>query len=360
MSGLCPSSGLLRADSGELLEPLGQPDVEGKEHISAVKPKTDRSTNTEKIRIGVSSCLLGEKVRYDGGHKLDRYITETLGQFFEYVPVCPEVEYGLPIPRESLRLVGDPASPRLLTTRTGVDHTEGMQRWAETRLDDLAREDLSGFIFKSRSPSSGLKGVKVYTTQGMPSHSGTGVFAAAFIRRNPLLPVIDDGRLQDPALRENFIDAVFIYMRWQDFLARGGGVGDLVAFHTELKLLILAHSPKHYTMLGRLVAGAKARTPEEFRASYAGLLMEAARLQATSRKHTNVLLHCLGYFKKQLTAGEKAEIIEIIERYRRGYIPLIVPITMINQYVQKYGEAYLKRQRYLNLHPLELMLRDYM
>jgi uncharacterized protein YbgA (DUF1722 family)/uncharacterized protein YbbK (DUF523 family) len=325
-----------------------------------VKPKTDGAPGIEKIKIGVSACLLGEKVRYDGGHKLDRYITEILGQFFEYVPVCPEVEYGLPVPRETLRLAGDPASPRLVTSRTGVDHTEGMQRWAETKLNDLTRQNLAGFIFKSRSPSSGLKGVKVYTTQGMPSRSGTGIFAAAFIRRNPLIPVIDDGRLQDPALRENFIDAVFIYMRWQDFLKRGGGVGDMVALHTDLKLLILAHSPKHYTMLGRLVAETRAHKPEEFHDSYARLLMEAARLQATSPKHTNVLLRCLGYFKEQLTADEKAEILEIIGAYRKGYLPLIVPITTINHYVRKYSEAYLKRQHYLNPYPLELMLRNYL
>ncbi len=172
--------------------------------------------------------------------------------------------------------------------------------------------------------------------------------------------MIDDGRLQDPALRENFIDAVFIYMRWQDFLKRGGGVGDMVALHTDLKLLILAHSPKHYTMLGRLVAETRAHKPEEFHDSYARLLMEAARLQATSPKHTNVLLHCLGYFKKQLTADEKAEILEIIGAYRKGYVPLIVPITMINHYVRKYSEAYLKRQHYLNPYPLELMLRNYL
>ncbi len=175
-----------------------------------VNANTHKPADTDTIKIGVSSCLLGEKVRYDGGHKLDRYITETLGRFFEYVAVCPEVEYGLRIPREALRLVGDPASPRLVTIRSGVDHTDGMQRWAESKLDDLAHEGLSGFIFKSRSPSSGLKGVKVYTKDGMPGRSGTGIFAAAFIRRNPLIPVIDEGRLQDPALRENFVDSVFI------------------------------------------------------------------------------------------------------------------------------------------------------
>ncbi len=315
--------------------------------------------SVEKIKIGVSSCLLGQKVRYDGGHKLDRYITETLGQFFEYVPVCPEVEYGLPVPRETLRLVGDPASPRLVMIRTGVDHTEGMLRWAEGKLSDLVREDLSGFIFKSRSPSSGLKGVKVYTKEGMPSRSGTGIFAAAFIRRNPLIPVIDDGRLQDPDLRENFIDSVFIYMRWQDLLKKGGRIRDMVNLHTNLKLLILAHSPKHYTMLGRLVADAKAHTPDELHALYVGLLMEAARLQATVKKHTNVLLHCLGYFKNHLTTDEKAEMLEIIGAYQKGYIPLIVPITMINHYVRKYGEPYLKRQHYLNPYPIELALRNH-
>jgi uncharacterized protein YbgA (DUF1722 family)/uncharacterized protein YbbK (DUF523 family) len=313
----------------------------------------------EKIKIGISTCLLGEKVRYDGGHKLDRYITETLGQYFDYVPVCPEVEYGLPIPRESLRLVGDPASPRLLTTRTGVDHTEGMNRWAERRLDDLEYEKLCGFIFQSRSPSSGLRGVTVYTPSGMPRRSGTGIFAAALVRRNPLLPVIDDGRLHDPSLREPFIDSVFVYGRWQGFFRKGGQMKDLIDFHTDLKLLVLAHSPTHYSMLGRLVAGQKASSLEELLMSYLSLLMEALRLQATSRKNTNVLFHCMGYFKKHLTGDEKEELIEIIGAYHKGFVPLIVPVTLINHYVRKYREPYLKRQFYLNPHPIELMLRNH-
>jgi uncharacterized protein YbbK (DUF523 family) len=173
---------------------------------------------TKKIKIGASACLLGIRVRYDGGHKFDRYITETLGQFFEYVPVCPEVACGLHVPRETLHLVGDPASPRLITSRTGVDHTETMQRWSDAKADALAREDLAGFIFKSRSPSSGLKGVTVYTAEGAPGGSGSGIFAAAFIRRNPLIPVTDEERLQDPALRKNFIDAVLTYMRRRHYL----------------------------------------------------------------------------------------------------------------------------------------------
>jgi uncharacterized protein YbgA (DUF1722 family)/uncharacterized protein YbbK (DUF523 family) len=318
----------------------------------------------EKIRIGVSSCLLGEKVRYDGGHKLDRYITETLGQYFEYIPVCPEVEYGLPTPRESLRLVGDPVAPRLVTVRTGVDHTEGMKRWAEGRLDQLGREEISGFIFKSRSPSSGLRDVKIYPPSGIPTNNGVGLFAVAFVRRNPLTPVIDDGRLHDPGLRETFIDAVSVFRRWHEFMRevgdseRHGGPKKLVALHTDLKYMILAHSPKHYTMLGRLVATAGLHTADDL-AAYGRLLMEGLRLHATRPKNTNVLLHIAGYFKKHLSADEKEELLGVIGGYHKGYVPLIVPVTLINHYVRKYDEPYLKRQVYLNPHPIELMLRNH-
>lgn len=313
----------------------------------------------QKIKIGISRCLLGEKVRYDGGHKLDRYITETLGQYLEYLPVCPEVEYGLPIPRESLRLVGDPASPRLVTTRTGIDHTEGMSRWAQKRLDELVREDLCGFIFKSRSPSSGLKGVTVYGESGMPGRTGSGIFAAAFVGRNPLVPVIDDGRLHDPGLRETFIDAVFVYRRWQEFLKKGGRPKDLVGFHTDLKFLVMAHSPKHYRMLGQIVARAGSGKAGEISDSYGNLLMAALRLQATRSKNTNVLLHGVGYFKKQLGREDKEEILEVIGRYQKGYIPLSVPMTLMNHYIRKFGEPYLGRQVYFNPYPAELMLRNH-
>jgi uncharacterized protein YbgA (DUF1722 family)/uncharacterized protein YbbK (DUF523 family) len=313
----------------------------------------------EKIKIGVSSCLLGEKVRYDGGHKLDRYITDTLGRYFEYVPVCPEVEYGLSVPREPMRLTGNPASPRLVTIRTGVDHTEGMRQWAAGRLEGLDKEELCGFIFKSRSPSSGLKGVKVYTASGMPARSGSGIFAAAFVARYPLLPVIDDGRLHDPGLRETFMDGVSVYRRRRDFLRQGGAAKDLIELHTSLKLLILAHSPKHYAMLGRIVASAGSAEPGELHASYGRLLMEAMRLQATPSKNANVLLHGVGYFRKRLTADEKQELLDVIERYRKGYVPLIVPVTLMNHYIRKYGEPYLGRQLYFNPHPVELMLRTH-
>ncbi len=311
----------------------------------------------EKITIGISSCLLGNNVRYDGGHKWDRYVTDTLGAYFDWVPVCPEVEYGLPIPREALRLVGDPASPRLVTTRTNVDHTEGMLAWAAEKLKALEREDLCGFIFKARSPSSGISGIKVYTSSGMPSHRGTGLFGGAFMRHFPLIPVIDDGRLHDPQLRENFIERVF--RRWKDFLATKPSIRDLIEFHTDHKLLILSHSPKHLSALGQLVAGAKGQNRDTVFSEYIRLLMEGMQLIATVKKNANVLLHIAGYFKKNLESDDKQELLEIIDRYHKKFVPLIVPIVIINHYVRKFEEPYLTRQYYLHPHPMELMLRNH-
>ncbi len=313
----------------------------------------------EKIKIGISSCLLGEKVRYDAGHKIDSYIADTLGQYFEWVSVCPEVEYGLPVPREPMHLVGDPGSPRLVTIRTGIDHTEGMFRWAEEKLKEIEKEELCGFIFKSRSPSSGIGGVKVYAPSGMPSQRGVGIFGGAFMQNFPLIPVIDDGRLHAPGLRENFIERVFVYKRWKEFMKKGGLVRDLIIFHTEHKLLILSHSPKHFTLLGQLVASARKYKPEDLHSEYIRLLIEGLRLIATVKKNTNVLQHIAGYFKKQLSADDKKELLEVIENYHRRYIPLIVPVVLIKHYVRKFDEPYLKRQYYLNPHPLELMLRNH-
>jgi len=312
-----------------------------------------------KIKIGISSCLLGEKVRYDGSHKWDRYITDTLGQYFEWAPVCPEVEYGLSVPREAMHLIGNPGSPRLVTIRTGIDHTEGMLKWAEKRLKELEKEELCGFIFKSRSPSSGIGGVKVYTLSGMPSKKGVGIFGRAFMNKFPLIPVIDEGRLHDPDLRENFIERVFVYKRWKEFLRKGGLIRDLIIFHTEHKLLILSHSPKHFSLLGQLVASAKKYKPEELHSEYIKLLIEGLRLIATVKKNTNVLLHIAGYFKKQLSSDDKKALLEVIENYHKGYVPLIVPIVLINHYVRKFDEPYLKKQHYLNSHPIELMLRNH-
>lgn len=311
------------------------------------------------IRLGISTCLLGENVRYDGGHKLDRFLMDTLGQYVDYFPVCPEVECGLPIPRESMHLKGDPSSPRLVTSRTHKDHTAQMVKWAKKRVKELEREDLCGFIFKSNSPSSGMERVRVYNEKGMPEKKGVGMFAGIFMDHFPLVPVEEEGRLHDPILRENFIERIFTQKRWREILNEKRGVGRLVDFHTRHKLLVLSHSQKIYRMMGKLVAGGKGVPLIDLYGQYETLLMEALKLKTTTSKNTNVLQHMMGYFKRQLSPDEKQELLEVIKQYRQGFIPLIVPITLINHYVRKYEEPYLSKQVYLNPHPIELKLRNH-
>lgn len=309
--------------------------------------------------MGISTCLLGENVRYDGGHQRDRYLTNTLGRYFDWHPVCPEVEYGLSTPREAMRLVGTPDSARLVTIKTKVDHTEGMRAWAAARMQQLSMDNLCGFIFKSNSPSSGMAAVKVYTESGMPVKRGVGIFAQAFMAHFPLLPVEEDGRLHDPGLRENFIERVFAYRRWQNRIAPRSTVKDLIAFHTAHKLLLMSHSPSHVSKLGKLVATAHEMTPNDRHTQYITLFMDALRLRATTKKQTNVLQHIMGYFKKVLTADQKQELLEVIDQYHQELTPLIVPLTLLKHYVRLYDEPYLKQQVYLNPHPLELMLRNH-
>jgi len=313
----------------------------------------------EKIKLGISTCLLGERVRYDGGHKWDRFLTDTLGQYVEYVSVCPEVECGLPVPRESMHLEGDPDSPRLVTSRTKQDLTEQMVQWARQRVIELEKEDLCGFIFKSDSPSSGMERVRVYNEKGMPSKKGVGIFARIFMEHFPLLPVEEEGRLHDPKLRDNFIERIFTLKRWREAIAQRLNRGVIVDFHTKHKLLILSHSPKHYQLMGRLVAKAKEIPLNELYQQYQTLLMESLKLKTTPKKNANVLQHMMGYFKEQLSHDEKQELLQVIDHYRQEYIPLIVPITLIQHYVRKYDQAYLKEQVYLHPHPLELQLRNH-
>jgi uncharacterized protein YbgA (DUF1722 family)/uncharacterized protein YbbK (DUF523 family) len=312
-----------------------------------------------KIRLGISSCLLGRPVRFDGGHKHDRFLTDTLGAWVDYVPVCPEIEAGFGVPRESMRLEGDPAAPRLVTRQTRRDVTGAMLGWAARRVEKLAKEDLDGFIFKSDSPSSGMERVRVYGDKGMPVKTGVGLFARAFMERFPLLPVEEEGRLHDPALRENFIEAIFTLRRWRELPAAGRSSRDLVDFHTRHKLLIMSHSVEHYRRMGRLVADTRALPLPDLFAHYEALLLEALRLPASSRKQVNVLQHMAGYFKDALSADEKRELGEVIERYRAGLVPLVVPLTLIGHYVRTYDQPYLRDQVYLNPHPLELQLRNH-
>lgn len=313
----------------------------------------------EKIRLGISSCLLGEKVRFDGSHKHDRFLTGTLGRYVEYVPVCPEVELGLPTPRETLRLVGDRDNQRLVFSKSGEDITERMLAWSKKKVKELEKEDLCGFIFKAKSPSSGMARVKLYDKNGSPNSQGIGLFARVFMEHFPLLPVEEDGRLNDPRLRENFIEIIFTLKRWREAIANGKTRGALVDFHTRHKLLILAHSQDIYRLMGRLVAAGKEVKTAQIYADYQALLMKGMRMKTTPAKHVNVLQHILGYFKKQLSADEKQEVLQVITDYRSGLIPLIVPITLLNHFIRKYDQPYLKQQVYLNPHPLELQLRNH-
>ena len=324
-----------------------------------ISPSTEEKLMTPPIAIGVSSCLLGEAVRYDGGHKHDRYITDTLGRYFRFVPICPEVGCGLPVPREAMRLEGDSSAPRLMTTRGRRDLTGQMQAFCERTIADLELERLRGFIFKKNSPSSGLFRVKVYQPNGAPPKNGSGLFAAAMARRFPLLPMEEEGRLQDVVLRENFLERVFGYHRWKTFLEGKPGIGGLVDFHTKHKLLLMSHSVTDYRELGALVANSREMLPSDLLARYEIRFMKALALHATVKKQTNVLMHIMGYFKRDLTAAEKQELLELINQYHAQMMPLIVPLTLLKHYTNKYDQSYLKQQVYLSPHPAELMLRNH-
>jgi uncharacterized protein YbgA (DUF1722 family)/uncharacterized protein YbbK (DUF523 family) len=323
-----------------------------------------RTTNLGPIRIGISSCLLGQEVRFDGGHKRDPFLTDTLGLQVDWVPVCPEVEMGLGTPRETLRLVrsGDAANPlRMVTTRTGIDHTDGMNKWSARRLDELAREepDLCGYILKKDSPSCGMERVKTYSAGGMPERNGRGLFATALMRRFPLLPVEEEGRLNDPRLRENFIERVFAYRRLKDLFQPGWSLGAVVKFHTAHKMALLAHSTTRYNELGRLVARGREMAKRDLRAEYETAFMSTLQIVATPRRHTNVLTHMVGHLKKLLDVESKRELLQTIEEYRQGLVPLVVPLTLLRHYVRLHGVEYLAGQTYLEPHPRELMLRNH-
>jgi uncharacterized protein YbgA (DUF1722 family)/uncharacterized protein YbbK (DUF523 family) len=322
-------------------------------------PGADPQPLDEPIRIGVSACLLGTEVRYDGGHKRDAFLVETFGRYVEWVPVCPEVELGLGIPRPTLRLERHGAEVRLIMPKTGDDHTEAMRRYASKRVAQLAADDLCGYVLKKDSPSCGMERVKVYDGHTIPSKSGRGLFAEALMQRFPNLPVEEEGRLNDPALRENFVERVFAYRRVRSLFRGRWTLGDLVAFHTAHKLLLMAHSPKAYEQLGRFVAIAQNVARAEVRMRYEWRFMQGLAVPATRQRHTNVLQHMAGYFKRLLDDESKRELQSVIDDHRRGLVPLVVPLTLVRHYVRRFDIGYLKGQIYLEPHPKELMLRNH-
>jgi uncharacterized protein YbgA (DUF1722 family)/uncharacterized protein YbbK (DUF523 family) len=320
---------------------------------------TTSSDRFGQVRIGVSSCLLGQKVRFDGGHKRDAFLVETFGRHVEWVAVCPEVGIGMGTPREAIRLVREGEGVRLLGTKSGTDHSDPMRRWSRQKVEELARANLDGYILKKDSPSCGMERVKVYDPNGAPARTGRGLFAEALLERLPLLPVEEEGRLSDPRLRENFIERVFAHRRLRDLFSARWTVGALMRFHTAHKLTLLAHSPAAYSALGRLVAGASSKPRAEVRTEYEAAFMGALGTMATPRRHVNVLQHMAGYFRDVLDEASRQELAGAIADYQAGIVPLIVPVTLFRHHVRRCGIEYLAGQIYLEPHPKELMLRNH-
>lgn len=310
------------------------------------------------IRVGVSTCLLGERVRYNGDHKRDDFLVETLGRYVEFVPVCPEVELGLGIPREPIRLVRHGEEIRLIS-QSGRDISEAMRSYAQRRALQLAAQDLCGYVLKKNSPSCGYERVKVHGPRGRPAQKGRGFFAQALRERFPLLPIEEEGRLSDPIFRESFLTRVFAFRALKDLFSRKDfSTGALVRFHTAYKLLLMAHSPQGYRRLGRLVAEAKGFSPETLSERYQTEFMKILEKPATVGRHVNVLQHIAGYFKKQLSEDARLKLAGVIEEYRRGLVSLAVPRSLLRHHVQILGQTYLANQVYLAPYPEEIMLKD--
>ncbi len=315
----------------------------------------------KRIKIGISACLVGHEVRYDGSHKRDAYITNTLGQYFEFLPLCPEVAVGLGIPRPTIHLVRQGGSIRALEVRNAsIDHTDKLEHYITGVLPQL--EQVSGYILKKNSPSCGMERVKVYNPERPntpPDRDGTGIFARNLQECFPLLPVEEEGRLCDPVLRENFIGRVFVYHRWRELAASGLTPASLVDFHSDHKYLLMAHDQVHARELGQMIAQVgKTDDLQQLAEDYVRLLMESLSKRVSRGQHTNVLQHLMGYLKTHLDAGDREELLDTIHQYRKGYVPLIVPVTLLKHHFRRHPQPYIERQYYLTPHPGELMLRN--
>lgn len=318
-----------------------------------------RDKDLKKIKIGVSSCLLGHRVRFDGGHKRDYFLTDTLSKFVEFVPVCAEVEIGLTIPRETLRLQKIDGKVRLIFNKSKEDITDRMEKFSEERVKVVEKEDLSGFILKKDSPSCGMERVKVYSNKGIPEKNGRGVFARVLIEKYPLLPVEEEGRLNAPLLRENFFERVFAYKRLKNLFSLNWQYRTLIEFHTNEKLFLMAHDIKGYKELGKLVAGSSKTEKKLIKEKYTQIFMSAIKKHSTVKKNFNVLQHIYGYLKERLTEKEKEELFIVFDDYKNGLIPLIVPITLLRHHLMIYDVKYVLNQTYLSPSPKELMLRNH-
>ncbi len=311
----------------------------------------------KKIKLAISSCLLGQAVRYDGGHKRDPYINGTLCKHFEFVPVCPEMAIGLGVPRPPIRLQQQGERIRVVGEQdTSIDVTEKLYAYGQEMGEQL--EQISGYIVKSRSPSCGLERVPVYDAQGHDSGLADGGFVHSLKKKLPLLPMEEEERLGDGLFRDNFIMRVFVYQRWQQMLKSGLTVARLQGLHADHKYLLMAHNQDAYKRMGKMLAEVDAENVKVVSCLYMEELMMALKRPATRQHHVNVLQHLLGYLKKHLDSGDKAEMMEVIEQYRDGLVPLIVPITLLKHHFRRHPDEYIERQVYLTPHPHELMLRN--
>ena len=311
----------------------------------------------EKIKIGVSACLLGKEVRFNAQHKYHWYINEILGKYFDYVPICPEVAIGMGVPRKSVRLVGHSDSPEMIEPISGKNWTEKMVSYSEKKVKNFG--DLSGFLFKRASPTCGVFRVKVYQKNGIPLPEGMGLFSQKVSQEWPLLPIEEEGRLNDTMLRENFLERVFGYQRIRKLMEKKFQRKDWIDFHTQNKFLLLAHSRKYYTELGHLVSAIEKKSPMDFKQEYSVLYMEALAVQTTRKKHGDVLLHILGFLKKILTKEQKEDILKAIKNYTESVYPLIVPMTLLNHYITLNKIDYIQKQIYLCPTPEDLCLRNH-
>ncbi|MCW8884310.1 MAG: DUF523 and DUF1722 domain-containing protein [Motiliproteus sp.] len=310
------------------------------------------------IPVGISACLLGEPVRFNGGHKQSKLCLQQLSQFFDFKPFCPEVAIGLGVPRRPIRLVGDPDSPRAVgTDNPDLDVTEPLRDFARDQQPQL--QQLAGYILMKNSPSCGMERVKIYQDNGYPHRqSGSGLFAAELMEANPLLPVEEEGRLHDPILCENFVMRVLTFHQWQQLLADGITAKSLIEFHSRHKYLLMAHDQEIYHYLGKLLANLKKADLQRLADCYIENLMKALRRPATRKTHSNVMLHLLGYLKRSLDQRSRQQLLDQINLYRQGQIPLIAVMTLLNHFLVNLSTNYIRKQRYLQPHPQELGLRN--
>lgn len=309
---------------------------------------------TSKIKVGVSSCLLGERVRFDSGHKKDKFIKDTLSDYFTLEPFCPEVNIGMTIPREPIRLIATENQTRCVGTKdANLDVTDKLEASAEKQKEWHAT--LSGYILKKDSPSCGMERVKVYS-KGAPSRTGVGIYANRMMKNFPHLPVEEEGRLNDPRLRENFIQHVYIYSRWQALASSGITIAKLQIFHARHKYIFMSHNQLQAKKLGALLAQVNSNNLEESAAAYLDEMTTTLRIVPTRKGHTNTLQHLQGYLKKVLTTDDRQELASNIQQYRNGYVPLIVPMTLLRHHFRCNPNNYIDQSHYLQPHPKELML----